>query len=237
MYKCTTDTIYLEDTTMLFSDAAGTTGGLGLSDLISTTISPLQVLLTLVLALAVGIFIFLIYKKTFAGVMYSRNFNISLIMLTLVTSLMLMLINNSLVLSLGMVGALSIIRFRTAVKDPIDTVFMFWAVGEGIAIGTRFYDVAIISAISIGVFLIIISLVRFRSTESYLLISAGSVVKQFVAKLPKTKLKSKTVQRDGIEMTLELRLKDSETGFVDKLLKIEGVYDATLISHHGDMAM
>ena len=137
---------------MLFSDAAGTTGGLGLSDLISTTISPLQVLLTLVLALAVGIFIFLIYKKTFAGVMYSRNFNISLIMLTLVTSLMLMLINNSLVLSLGMVGALSIIRFRTAVKDPIDTVFMFWAVGEGIAIGTRFYDVAIISAISIGVF-------------------------------------------------------------------------------------
>ncbi|MEE0682402.1 MAG: DUF4956 domain-containing protein [Candidatus Gastranaerophilaceae bacterium] len=227
---------------MLFSDAAGTTGGLGLSDLISTTISPLQVLLTLVLALAVGIFIFLIYKKTFAGVMYSRNFNISLIMLTLVTSLMLMLINNSLVLSLGMVGALSIIRFRTAVKDPIDTVFMFWAVGEGIAVGTRFYDVAIISAISIGVFLIIISLVRFRSTESYLLIihyheSAGSVVKQFVAKLPKTKLKSKTVQRDGIEMTLELRLKDSETGFVDKLLKIEGVYDATLISHHGDMAM
>ena len=207
-----------------------------------TAISVGTLLTTLLLSFVLGLFVLVIYRVTFGGVSFSKSFALSLVMLSMVTSLAILTVRSNVVLSLGMVGALSIVRFRTAIKDPMDTVFMFWAVGEGIAIGTRFYDVAIISAISIGVFLIIISLVRFRSTESYLLIihyheSAGSVVKQFVAKLPKTKLKSKTVQRDGIEMTLELRLKDSETGFVDKLLKIEGVYDATLISHHGDMAM
>ena len=103
-----------------------------LSDIFSITLNPLQVITSLLIALLVGLFIFFIYKKTFGGVMYSRNFNLSLIMLTMVTSLMLMLISNSLAVSMGMVGALSIIRFRTAVKDPIDTVFMFWAVGEGI---------------------------------------------------------------------------------------------------------
>ena len=121
------------------------------ADIFSLSMSPLQVIVTLLMALIVGGFICFVYKKTFGGVMYSRNFNLSLIVLTMVTALMLMLINNSLALSLGMVGALSIIRFRTAIKDPMDTVFMFWSVGEGIAIGTKFYDIAIISAIIIGV--------------------------------------------------------------------------------------
>ena len=95
-----------------------------LSDIFSITLNPLQVIASLVIALLVGLFIFFIYKKTFGGVMYSRNFNLSLIMLTMVTSLMLMLINNSLALSMGMVGALSIIRFRTAVKDVRDALFI-----------------------------------------------------------------------------------------------------------------
>ncbi|MDO5111691.1 MAG: DUF4956 domain-containing protein [Clostridia bacterium] len=207
---------------------------------ISSTLSPLQVLLTLGIALLVGLFIFFIYKKSFGGVMYSRNFNVSLVMLTLVTALMLMLINNNLTLSLGMVGALSIIRFRTAVKDPVDTVFMFWAVGEGIAIGTRFYDVAIISALCIGVILIVLSVTKIGSSSSYLLIlhyheGASQQVRAMMKQLPNSRLKSKTVQRDGIELTLELRLKESETGFVEKLLRVEGVYDATLISHQGDI--
>ncbi len=207
---------------------------------ISSTLSPLQVLLTLGIALAVGLFIFFIYKKSFGGVMYSRNFNVSLVMLTLVTALMLMLINNNLTLSLGMVGALSIIRFRTAVKDPVDTVFMFWAVGEGIAIGTRFYDVAIISTLCIGVILIILSVAKIGGSSSYLLIlhyheGASQQVRAMVKQLPNSRLKSKTVQRDGIELTLELRLKESETGFVEKLLRVDGVYDAALISHQGDI--
>ena len=109
-----------------------------------------RLILTMAVAFVIGLFIFFIYRVTFNGVMYSRSMNISYIMLTLVTSLMLMLISNNLTLSLGMVGALSIIRFRTAVKDPIDTVFMFWAVGEGIAIGVAFFLEAAIAAILIG---------------------------------------------------------------------------------------
>jgi uncharacterized membrane protein YhiD involved in acid resistance len=210
------------------------------STIFSSTLNPLQVMLTLVVALLVGLFLFFIYKRTFSGVMYSRNFNVSLVMLTLVTSLMLMLINNNLTLSLGMVGALSIIRFRTAVKDPIDTVFMFWAVGEGIAIGTKFYDVAVISALCIGVILLATSAFRTRGSMPYLLVihyndAASAQIKALMKQLPSSRLKSKTVQHDGIELTLELRLRENETGFVEKLIRVEGVYDAALISHQGDI--
>ena len=210
------------------------------SDIFSITLSPLQVILTLVIALLVGLFVFFIYKKTFGGVMYSRNFNLSLIMLTLVTSLMLMLINNNLALSMGMVGALSIIRFRTAVKDPIDTVFMFWSVGEGIAIGTRFYDIAVIAALVIGVIMVVLTVFKGKASMPYLLIihyheGASQQVRQMVKQLPNARLKSKTAQRDGIELTMELRLKENETGFVEKFLRVDGVYDATLISHQGDI--
>ncbi len=211
-----------------------------LSDIFSITLNPLQVIASLVIALLVGLFIFFIYKKTFGGVMYSRNFNLSLIMLTMVTSLMLMLINNSLALSMGMVGALSIIRFRTAVKDPIDTVFMFWAVGEGIAVGTKYYDIAVIAALVIGVIMVALTVFKGKVSMPYLLIlhyheGAGQQVRQMVKQLPNARMKSKTAQRDGIELTMELRLKENETGFVEKFLRVEGVYDATLISHQGDI--
>jgi hypothetical protein len=210
------------------------------SDIFKTTMSPLQVIATLAIALVIGLFLFFIYKKTFGGVMYSRNFNVGLIMLTMVSSLMLMLINNSLALSLGMVGALSIIRFRTAIKDPIDTVFMFWAVGEGIAVGTKFYDVAVIAAVVIGVVMILLSTFRGKGTQPYLLIvhydeAASGQIKQMVKQLPGGRLKSKTVQRDGIELTMEVRLRENETAFVEKFLRVEGVYDAALISHQGDI--
>lgn len=210
------------------------------ADIFTLSMSPLRVLITLLLALAVGGFICFIYKRTFGGVMYSRNFNLSLIVLTMVTSLMLMLINNSLALSMGMVGALSIIRFRTAIKDPMDTVFMFWSVGEGIALGTKFYDIAVISAIVIGVVLAAMGAFKFKGTRPYILIihydeAASAQIKQMIKQLPSPRLKSKTVQRDGIELTMELRLKDNETGFVEKFLRVDGVCDAALISHQGDI--
>ena len=108
------------------------------SDLFTITMNPVQVILTLIVGLLVGLYVWFIYKKTFSGVMYSRTYGMTLVMMTIVTALMLMLINNSLTLSLGMVGALSIVRYRTAIKDPLDTAFIFWAVGEGIAVGTKF---------------------------------------------------------------------------------------------------
>ena len=141
-----------------------------ISDLFSGTLNPLRVVLTLLIALAVGGFLYLIYKKTFAGVVYSRSFNISLILLTMVSALVLMLISSNLTLSLGMVGALSIVRFRTAIKDPIDTVFMFWAVGEGLALGAGFVDVGLIGALVIGVVMVVISGAKGSGTAPYLLI-------------------------------------------------------------------
>jgi len=211
-----------------------------LADIFTITLNPLQVIATLIIAFFIGVFIFYIYKKTFGGVMYSRNFNLSLIMLTMVASLMLTLIGSSLAISMGMVGALSIIRFRTAVKDPIDTVFMFWAVGEGIAVGTHLYDVAIIAALVIGLVMVLITVFKGKRSMPYLLIiryneAATQQIRQIVKQLPESRLKSKAATRDSIELTLELRLKENEMGFVEKLLRIDGVYDATLISHQGDI--
>lgn len=211
-----------------------------ISDLFSGTLNPIRVVLTLLIALGVGGFLFLIYKKTFMGVVYSRSFNISLILLTMVSALVLMLISSNLTLSLGMVGALSIVRFRTAIKDPIDTVFMFWAVGEGLALGAGFVDVGLIGALVIGVIMLVIGSARSNGTQPYLLIlhydeRASQQIKSLVKQLPKAHVKSKTVQRDNMELTIELRVHESETDFVDKFLRVPGVYDATLVAHQGDL--
>ena len=211
-----------------------------IGDLFSGTLNPIQVVLTLLIALAIGVFVYYIYKKTFAGVVYSRSFNLSLIMLTMVTALVVMLISSNLTLSLGMVGALSIVRFRTAIKDPIDTVFLFWAVGEGLALGAGFMDVGLIGALVIGVVMLIVTSLKGASMSPYLLIlhfdeRASAQIKALTRQLPKAKVKSKTVQRDSIELTIELRIRDTDTDFVDKFLRVPGVFDATLVAHQGDL--
>ncbi len=211
-----------------------------LKEYFNSSLSPLQIIFTLLAALVLGAFIYFVYKKTFGGVLYSRSFNLSLILLTMVTTLVLMIIGNNLTMSLGMVGALSIIRFRTAVKDPMDTTYMFWAVGEGLALGAQFFDVALISAVVIGLIMVLLTSFKTRSSMPYLLIihyheAASGAVKGLIRQLPKSRLKSKTVQRDGVELTLEVRLRDEETGAVDKFMRIDGVYDATLISHQGEL--
>lgn len=188
----------------------------------------------------VGLYVFFIYRVTFSGVIYSRTFNLSLVMLSMVSAMVIMFMSNNVKLSLGMVGALSIVRFRTAIKDPIDTVFMFWAIAEGIALGAGYFIEGVVGAIFVGLLMVILTMVKGRSSAPYLLIlhydeSASRQIKQMVAQLPQGRIKSKTVQRDGIEMTVELRIRQSETGFVDKFLRVEGVYDATLIAHQGDM--
>ena len=211
-----------------------------LSDLFTINFNPLRVVISLALALVIGLYIFFIYKKSFSGVMYSRNFNVSLILITLVTTLVLMLISTNITLALGMVGALSIVRFRTAIKDPIDTAFIFWAVGEGLALGVGFFDAAIIGGVVIGIFVLLLSAFKVRSAMPYLLVphyseAANGPIKQMIKQLPGARIRSKTAQRDGIELTLELRLRDNETGFVEKFLRVEGVYDASLISYQGDL--
>ena len=211
-----------------------------IKQLFSSTLNPLQVVLTLLIALAIGAFLYFIYKKTFSGVVYSRSFNLSLIMLTMVSAMVILLISSNLTLSLGMVGALSIVRFRTAIKDPIDTVFLFWAVGEGLALGAGFVDVGLIGALVIGVVMVIVTTMKGNATMPYLLIlhfdeRASQQIKGLVRQLPKAHIKSKTVQREGIELTIELRIRDTETDFVDKFLRVPGVFDATLVAHQGDL--
>ncbi len=200
----------------------------------------LPLLVTVILAFVIGLFVYLIYRLTFSGVIYSKTFNMSLVMLTMVTTMVILIMSNNVKLSLGMVGALSIVRFRTAIKDPIDTVFMFWAIAEGIVLGAGFYLAAIIGAILIGVFMLLVASSKKKASLPYLLIlhyeeRASKQVRSMVAQIPYARVKSKTVQREGIELAVELRVRSSETGFVDKFLRVDGVYDATLIAHQGDM--
>lgn len=205
-----------------------------------TAISITDMAIAMILAFGVGLFIFYVYKKTYAGVMYSSSFGVTLIALTLITTLVILAVTSNVVLSLGMVGALSIVRFRTAIKDPIDTVFMFWAIGEGIAIGAGFILAAIVGVLLIGVLMLALASSKKKASLPYLLIlhyeeRASKQVKAMVAQIPYARVKSKTVQREGIELAVELRVKSSETGFVDKFLRVDGVYDATLIAHQGDL--
>ena len=201
---------------------------------------PWLTIFTVVAAFLVGLYVFFIYRVTFSGVIYSRTFNLSLVMLSMVSAMVIMFMSNNVKLSLGMVGALSIVRFRTAIKDPIDTVFMFWAIAEGIALGAGYFIEGVVGAIFVGLLMVLLTMIKGKQSMPYLLIlhydeSAARAVKQMVNQLPNGRVKSKTVSQDGVEMTVELRIRQSETGFVDKFLRVEGVYDATLIAHQGDM--
>ena len=197
-----------------------------------------QILMTIAIAFVIGLFIMFIYKRTFSGVVFTRSFATSLILLSLVTSVIILTISSNLMLSLGMVGALSIVRFRTAVKDPIDTIFMFWAIAEGIVVGANLYLIAIISTIVIGLLLIVISLFKLKRTMPYILgfderakADVGNMLKKFSA----GKLKNKTVSQGVIEMTLEMNVTDQDIALIDRFSHIEGVYTASIISYSGDV--
>ncbi|MGI6113616.1 MAG: DUF4956 domain-containing protein [Mahellales bacterium] len=195
-----------------------------------------RIVITLLLTFIIGLFIFFVYKKTFKGVLYTRSFNIALILVALVTAMIIMPITSNLVLSLGMVGALSIVRFRTAIKDPMDIGFMFWAISAGLTSGAGFYVLTIGGSIIIGIILLILSGVKFRGTEPYLLVihyhpGIDGVINRV---LPKHKVKSKTVSKDGVELTLEVRVLKNNTSFLNNILRMEGVKDASLISYNGD---
>jgi uncharacterized membrane protein YhiD involved in acid resistance len=218
-------------------------------DIINEQLSPTSgslsagaLLLSLALAFIAGLFIFYVYKRTFTGILYNRNFNVSLVLVALVTAMIIKTITSNLVLSLGMVGALSIVRFRTAVKEPMDTVFMFWAVAAGITIGAGFYFIGVLGTFVIGIFLYIMNLVRGHGDYAYLLIvrhdfESTNEVNYTLRKLPRgSRLKSKTVSSNGVEITVEVRLPGDNTNLVTELLRIDGVFDATLVSYQGDYA-
>ncbi|MBY3620294.1 DUF4956 domain-containing protein [Acinetobacter sp. CUI P1] len=203
-------------------------------------ISISKMLITLGVAFLIGYFIYLLYKRVFSGVLYSKSFNVSLMGMTMITATVIIAINSNLVLSLGMVGALSIVRFRTPIKDPTDLIFLFWAAVAGIVTGAGFFTLAIVGSIIIG--LILFLFIKHSSIETpYLLVincdsdeSEREVHSHITKSVKRYNVKQKTVSANNIELTLELRLDDKAGGFVNTVSDLKGVKNALLISYSGD---
>src|SRR5690606_31727388 len=203
------------------------------------TVSYYDVVVGLIISFLIGMFIYAIYRKTFRGVVYSYNYNVSFVLMTMITTLVIMTISTNIVLSLGMVGALSIVRFRTAVKDPLDIVYMFWAISAGIATGAKIYPLAIGGSLIIGLVIFWLSKRKVRE-EAYLLImrhtdEAINELRTELRKL-KGKLKSKNVRKNYTEVTYEIKLVDDNTAFLQSIIEIKGVSDASLVNYTGDYA-
>ena len=199
-----------------------------------------DMVLAMVLAFTVGLFIFFIYKKSYAGVMYSASFGVTLIGLTMVTALVILAVTSNIVLSLGMVGALSIVRFRTAIKEPSDIVFLFWAIAAGIVLAAGLIPLAIFGSLLIGLILLVFS--RHKSLDRpYILVihcadaEAEKASRAYVAThVKKLSLKSKSVARGCIELNYEVRLKDADSNFINTLSDLPGVSHTVMVSYNGD---
>ena len=202
--------------------------------------SAIDTLIGLAFALVIGLFIFLIYKKTFTGVMYSTGFAMTLVGLSLVTTLVIMAVTSNVVLSLGMVGALSIVRFRAAIKEPMEIVFLFWALAVGIVIGAGMIPLAVIGSAIIGVILLVFANRKLHNTPYILIVKCDgekaeeNALNIVNAAADKCVVKSKTVNAAGIEVTAEIRLKDQATSFVNRVNEVNGVSSATLVTFNGE---
>ena len=202
--------------------------------------SILDTLMGLAVALVIGLFIFIIYKKTLTGVLYSSGFALTLVGLSLVTTLVIMAVTSNVVLSLGMVGALSIVRFRTAIKEPVEIVFLFWSLAVGIVIGAGMIPLAVIGSAIIGVILLLFANRKIHN-DPYILVTnctdenAENAVMDILGKEAEhCVVKSKTVTTSGIELTAELRTKTASTAFVNAIAQLPGVETATLVSYNGE---
>lgn len=200
----------------------------------------LTILVSLLMAFAVGVFIAWIYRRNYRGVMYSNNFSLTLVLMTLITCPVVMCIRESVALSMGMVGALSIVRFRTAVKDPLDTAYMFWALTMGILLGAGAFFLTAVTVVGIALLITVLVRVQARKMNSYLLVirmgeEAERAANQLVGSIRVQQLKSKTVSSNGIEATYEVRVEKPDA-LLNKLRSVPGVYDATLVSYTGETA-
>lgn len=196
--------------------------------------------IAMLMAFAIGLFIFYVYKKTFTGVMYSASFGVSIMAMTLITTLTILAVTSNIILSLGMVGALSIVRFRTAVKEPLDIAFLFWAISVGIVIGAGLIPLGIIGSLFIGVILLVFINKKSKDTPYIVVMNLDNdeaenecmaIIK---SKTKKSLIKAKTVSQNGIELTVEVRLLDMSAKLLNELLTINGVNNACLVSYNGE---
>jgi uncharacterized membrane protein YhiD involved in acid resistance len=197
-------------------------------------------LLVLLTAALLGLFIAALYRATFQGVMYTMTYGVTLVAVCMVSALILCVVTSNVVLTLGMVGALSIIRFRTSIKEPLDIGFMFWAVAAGIATGAGMAGVAAVGSLSIGI--VVVLLMRGRQNGvPYILIlnvngqevedKAMTLVREHVKRC---RIKSKRVSKEGTEVTVDVRLKQENTDFMHALCAMEGVANAVLVTYSGE---
>ncbi len=206
-------------------------------------ITTLNILINLSMSFFVGMFIFFIYKKTYQGVLYQRSFNISLVLASAVTSMIIMTISGNLILSLGMVGALSIVRFRTPVKDSMDLIFLFWAISAGIANGVGYYNIAIVGSVMIAIFMLILTRSGKGIADTFLLViqlsdpsKEESILNEIGQQTQELSIKSKTVSEAGTEITLEAKTKEGQTNFMNKLQADGSVIRATLVTYDQDLS-
>lgn len=205
-----------------------------------SSVSLLDMGIALALAFGIGMFIFLIYKKTFAGVMYSSSFGVTLVALTMISTLVILAVTSNVVLSLGMVGALSIVRFRTAIKEPLDIAFLFWSIAVGIVLAAGMIPLAVLGSVVIGIVLLVfankkahlnpyIVVIRCENHDSE--IAAMDFLKKQVKRCV---VKSKTAQKGAIEINVDVRMKEDNTDFINILSEMNGVNSAVLVSYNGD---
>ncbi len=205
-----------------------------------TSVSLLDMVLALILSFGIGLFIFYVYKKTFQGVMYSSSFGVTLLALCMITTVVILAVTSNVVLSLGMVGALSIVRFRTAIKEPLDIAFLFWSIAAGIVLAAGMIPLAVIGSVLIGLILLVFVNRKSHSNPFILVLqcenhaaetAATAFLKQHTLRCV---IKSKTAQKDIVELNFEIRLKDDNTDFIHTLSNLDGISSAALVSYNGD---
>ena len=205
-----------------------------------TSVSILDMVLAMALAFGLGLFIFLIYKKTFAGVMYSSSFGVMLVALTMISTLVILAVTSNVVLSLGMVGALSIVRFRTAIKEPLDIAFLFWAIAVGIVLAAGMIPLAVFGSVVIGVILLVFANRKSHINPYIVVLRCEDHDSEFAAtaflkkQVQRCVIKSKTVQKGAIELNIEVRMRDDNTDFINILSEMQGITSAVLVSYNGD---
>lgn len=205
-----------------------------------TSVSILDMALALVLAFGLGLFIFFVYKKTYQGVMYSSSFGTTLIALTMITTVVILAVTSNVVLSLGMVGALSIVRFRTAIKEPLDIAFLFWSIAVGIVLAAGMIPLAVIGSVVIGLILLVFVNRKQHSSPYIAVLSCAdsaaekAAVEYLQSKTEKCVVKSKTASKGAVELNLDVRLRDDSTDFINELADMQGVTSAVLVSYNGE---
>ena len=203
-------------------------------------VSVLDMVLAMVLAFGLGLFIFFIYKKTYAGVMYSSSFGVTLVALTMITTLVILAVTSNVVLSLGMVGALSIVRFRTAIKEPLDIAFLFWAIAAGIVLAAGMIPLAVFGSVLIGVIILVFANHKDMSNPFIVVLTCDGHASEQKAvdflrrHTRRCSVKSKSARQGVVEINLEVRLRDDNTDFINELSVIPGVQSAVLVSYNGD---